>query len=72
MADPEKEARDARLDELKRAYEELYVQEIKRADAEEAYLKSLRARASAQTLARKNAAASKLLLIQDINTFLAG
>ena len=70
--DPDKAARDQQLDALKKAYGELYKQEMRRTDAEEAFLRSLKARSSAQTLARKNVIGSKLLVIQDINTFLAG
>lgn len=70
--DPEKDARDQRLDELKEAYESLYKQEVRRAEVEEDYLRKLKSRSSSQSLAKKTAATNKLLLIQDINSFLAG
>jgi hypothetical protein len=68
-----KKTRDALLDELKQANDEYYKKELKRIEAEESYLKDvLKARSAASSLAKANASASKLLLINDISTFLAG
>lgn len=73
VEDSAKKDRDALLDELKKANDELYEKELKRINAEESYLKEvLQARDSATSLAKANASRSKLLLINDITTFLAG
>ncbi len=73
VENPTKKTRDALLDELKKAHDEYYKKEIKRIEVEESYLKEVvKARSSASSLAKANASASKLLLINDISTFLAG
>lgn len=71
--DPSKAARDALLDDLKKAHDEYYDKEMKRIEAEEEFYKNvLKARASSSSLIKANASASKLLLINDIGTFLTG
>lgn len=73
VEDPAKVARDKRLDQLGQALEAFFKKETRRIDVEEAILRDvLKARGGAQKLAKANASASKLLLINDITTFLAG
>ncbi len=71
--DPAKLKRDALLDQLKAAHDAYYLKEMKRLDDEESFYKDvLKARASSTSLVKANAAASKLLLINDIGSFLTG
>lgn len=73
MEDPAKKSRDQKLDELLKAHEELHKREMKRIDAEEQFYRSvLKARTGSATLVKANAAASKLLLANDIGSFLTG
>jgi hypothetical protein len=73
VGDIAKASRDKLLDELKKTSDEVHKKQMKGIDAEEAYLKDvLKARSSASSLAKANASASKLLLINDIATFLTG
>jgi hypothetical protein len=73
VEDPAKKSRDKLLDDLKKANDEMYKKELKRIDAEEKYLKEvLKARGGAKSLAKANAAASKVLLANDIASFLTG
>ncbi len=69
--DAVRKLRDQRLDELKKAKDELLSRQQKAIEAEVRYLRSLKLRGTATSLARANAQVSKLLLIQDISTFLS-
>ena len=72
-SDATKKSRDALLDELKKANDAFFDKEMKRIEVEEAFCRDvLKARSGAQSLAKANAAASKVLLINDIGTFLSG
>lgn len=73
VEDPIKEARDKRLDELLKAEEELYKKQMRAIEVEEAFCRDvLKARTASTSLAKANAAVSKPLLINDINSFLTG
>jgi hypothetical protein len=71
--DAAKTNRDKLLDELKEANDAFFNREMKRIDAEEAFCRDvLKARSSTKSLAKANAAVSRVLLIHDIGTFLSG
>jgi hypothetical protein len=71
--DPAKKARDKLLDDLLKAHEELYQKEVKRIEATAGLCRSLqKSRSSAAALVKANASASKLLLANDIGSFLTG
>jgi hypothetical protein len=70
--DAQKSRRDKLLDDLKKAYDEYYKQEIKRVNVEEQFIRALQQRGGSRRAARANAKQSKLLLVQDISTFLTG
>ncbi len=71
--DAAKTARDAVLDQVKTAWDEYYKNETRAIDAEEEILQRvLKARGGANTLAKLNASRSKILLVNDINSFLTG
>jgi len=70
--DPLKTARDKTLDELSSALTDYTANELKKIDAEAASLRARKAKSAATQLAKANASASKLLVINDINSFLAG
>jgi hypothetical protein len=73
LEDPAKKSRDKLLDDLKQAHDDYYKKELKRIDAEEGFYRSvLKARGGASTLAKANASASKILLANDIGSFLTG
>jgi|NOAtaT_6_FD_contig_31_422354_length_381_multi_2_in_0_out_0_1 hypothetical protein len=67
------EARNALLDELKSALDDWHEREIKRIDDEVTFAKSvLRGRTGSERLARSNTTEARVLVIDDINSFLAG
>jgi hypothetical protein len=67
------EARNALLDELKDALDDWHDQEIKRIDDEVTFAKSvLRGRTGSERLSRSNTAEARVLVVDDINSFLAG
>lgn len=71
--DATKKARDALLDQLKQANDAFFQKEMRRLKAEEDFYRDiLKARGGAKAVAAANASASKILLIHDISTFLAG
>lgn len=71
--DATKTRRDKLLDDLKEANDAFFEREMKRITVEETFLKDvLKARSSSTALVKANAEASKVLLVQDIETFLAG
>lgn len=73
IEDPAKKSRDKLLDELKAAHDAYFKKEMRRIDAEEKFYRDvLKARQGAASLARANASASKILVINDIQTFLTG
>lgn len=66
-------ARNQILDELKQALDDWHEQEIKRIDDEVTFVKSvLRGRTGSERLARSNTEEARILVIDDITTFLAG
>lgn len=66
-------ARNQILDELKEALDDWHEQEIKRIDDEVEFVKSvLRGRTGSERLARSNTEEARILVIDDITTFLAG
>lgn len=71
--DPDKAARDALLQQLQDATNKWYDVEAKRINDEVAFVRSvLKGRGGASALATSNLQKSKLLVINDIATFLAG
>lgn len=73
LEDPAKKSRDKLLDDLKKAHDDYYQKELKRISAEENFYRAvLKARGGASTLAKANASASKILLANDIGSFLTG
>jgi len=71
--DTQKADRDKLLDQLKEANDAYYEKEMKRITAEEDFYREvLKARGGARSLAKANAAASKILLANDIESFLSG
>ncbi len=67
------EARNELLDDLKEAVDEWYDAEKKRIEDEVTFVKSvLRGRTGSERLARANTREAQILVIDDINTFLAG
>jgi hypothetical protein len=71
--DPIKVSRDQKLDALDRALDDWFANESMKIDAEAANLrKMIAARGSAASLASANASASKLLVANDIASFLSG
>lgn len=67
------EARNALLDELKNALDDWHDQEIQRIDDEVTFAKSvLRGRTGSERLSRSNTTEARILVIDDINSFLAG
>lgn len=72
-AQSDTEARNALLDELQRALDDWHTQEIQRIDDEVTFIKSvLRGRTGSERLARSNTEEARILVIDDINSFLAG
>lgn len=71
--DPIKALRDQRIDALDSALDDWFANESKKIDAEAASLRRMiAARGSAASLASANASASKLLVVNDIASFLSG
>ncbi len=69
----DKDNRDALLDELKQAVEEWFEAEMKAIDDEEVFLKSvLRGRTGSERLAAANTASARVLVIDDLGSFLSG
>lgn len=67
------DARNQLLDELKRAFDEWYRNETSRIDNEVSFVKSvLRGRTGSERLARSNTSEARILVIDDINSFLTG
>lgn len=67
------EARNALLDELKSALDDWHEQEVQRIDDEVTFAKSvLRGRTGSERLTRSNTTEARILVIDDINSFLAG
>lgn len=67
------EARNALLDQLKEAVEDWHKKEIKRIDDEVTFVKSvLRGRTGSERLSRSNTEQARVLVIDDITSFLAG
>lgn len=67
------DARNRILDELKDALEEWHEAETKRIDDEVTFVKSvLRGRTGSERLARSNTEEARILVINDIGSFLAG
>lgn len=73
LEDPTKKARDQKLDDLLKAHEELHQKEVKRIEATAELCRSLlKSRSGAAGLAKANASVSKLLIVNDIGSFLTG
>ncbi len=71
--DVAKAARDSKLDQLRKAVEELREKQLKAIDHEVAFFTEVaKARTGGTRLAKANAAASKSLLEADLNSFLGG
>ena len=69
----DKERRDALLDELKTATEEWYAAEKKQIEDEVTFVKSvLRGRTGSERLARSNTAEARILVQDDVTSFLGG
>lgn len=69
----DKERRDALLDELKTATEEWYGAEKQRIEDEVTFAKSvLRGRTGSERLARSNTEEARILVQDDVTSFLAG
>lgn len=67
------EARNALLDELKSALDDWHDREVQRIDDEVTFAKSvLRGRTGSERLSRSNTTEARILVIDDINSFLAG
>ena len=67
------DARNQLLDELKTALDEWHDKEIKRIDDEVTFVKSvLRGRTGSERLSRSNTEQARLLVIDDITSFLTG
>jgi hypothetical protein len=67
------DARNRLLDELKAALDEWHDKEIKRIDDEVLFVKSvLRGRTGSERLSRSNTEEGRLLVIDDIASFLTG
>lgn len=72
-SDADIRARNQLLDEVKAALQEWHDKEIKRIDDEVTFVKSvLRGRTGSERLARSNTDEARVLVINDISTFLAG
>lgn len=72
-AQSDTEARNALLDELQSALDDWHTQEIQRIDDEVTFIKSvLRGRTGSERLARSNTEEARILVINDIDSFLAG
>lgn len=70
---PDIDARNQILDDLKSALEAWHTKEISRIDDEVTFVKSvLRGRTGSERLARSNTATAQILVINDISTFLSG
>jgi hypothetical protein len=70
---PDVESRNALLDELKTAADEWFRAEEKRLLDEVTFVKStLRGRTGSERVARSNTAAARVLVVDDIQSFLAG
>ena len=71
--DDRTEARNQLLDRLKTAFDEWYTKEEKRLTDEATFLKSvLRGRTGSERVSRSNTSEAEVLVINDINSFLAG
>jgi hypothetical protein len=69
----DREARDRLLDELKQATDEWFEAEERRIEDEVAFVKSvLRGRTGSERLSRSNTREARVLVIDDITSFLAG
>jgi hypothetical protein len=67
------EARNALLDDLKEAADEYFDAERQRIEDELAFLKSvLRGRTGSERVSRSNTEEARVLVINDVETFLAG
>ena len=67
------DARNQLLDELKTALDEWHDKEIKRIDDEVTFVKSvLRGRTGSERLTRSNTEQARVLVINDITSFLTG
>jgi hypothetical protein len=67
------DARNQLLDELKSALDEWHDKEIKRIDDEVTFVKSvLRGRTGSERLSRSNTEQARVLVIDDITSFLTG
>lgn len=67
------EARDAILDELKEATEDWFEAESSRINDEVTFLKSvLRGRTGSESVARSNTSEARVLVLNDIGSFLTG
>jgi hypothetical protein len=67
------DARNQILDELKQALDEWHDHETQRIDDEVTFVKSvLRGRTGSERLSRSNTSEARVLVIDDINSFLAG
>lgn len=72
-ADPRTQRRNQLLDDLKTAADQWYAAEKKRIDDEVTFMKSvLRGRTGSDRLSRSNTSRATVLVIDDINSFLAG
>lgn len=68
-----REERDQILNELETAVEEWYARETERVEDEVSFLKSvLRGRTGSESVARANTSEARVLVINDISTFLTG
>lgn len=73
MADPAKTNRDALLDELSAAMDDWYGKETTDIQNEENFVKSvIQARSAGATAAAANVSVARVLVIDDITSFLAG
>lgn len=74
MADDDRtQDRDAQLDRLKEAFDDWYSREKSRLEDESTYLKSvLRGRTGSERLAQENTTEAEVLVVNDIESFLAG
>jgi len=71
--DDRTEARNQLLDRLQTAFNEWYDKEEKRLTDEATFLKSvLRGRTGSERVSRSNTSEAEVLVINDINSFLAG
>lgn len=71
--DDRTEARNQLLDRLQTAFNEWYDKEEKRLTDEATFLKSvLRGRTGSERVSRSNTSEAEVLVINDVNSFLAG